>query len=113
MALEDALQANTAAILALTAQLKGGAAAAPAATGKPAGKAAVSKGPKNTPETVAAAAARVKAELSKEAAVYLIANVGKAEKLAQIQPSEYDAFVAACEKAIEAGEVEGMEADDM
>jgi hypothetical protein len=113
MSLESLITDLTAAVNALTAEIKSGKsggtsapAGKPAAAGKP--PSATAKGPKNTVETVAEMAARVKSELGKEAAVWLIANKGGAEKLAQMKPAKFDEFVAACQAALEAGEVAEM-----
>ncbi len=111
MSLEDKMTELTAAVNALTAEIKSGkspGAATKPSAGAPATKPSTAKGPKNTVETVAEMAAKVKSELGKEAAVWLIANKGGAEKLAQMKPAKFDEFVAACQVALEAGEVAEM-----
>lgn len=112
MSLEDAINANTAAVTALTAAVQGkpiagGAKAGAAATTKPAG----AKKPKNSEKDVMEAAVKVKKAFDTAGAKFLIAKHG-ADELKALKPEVYDDFVADCEKAIEAGEIEGLEGDD-
>lgn len=123
-----ALEANTAALNAHTAALKGSSVSAasaggaepegkPAATTKPAkgGKAAAADkpaAPKNTVEQVKAAAVLVKEKFGSAAAKELIKEVGKAAELKDIKPENYDAFVEACEKKVNATEDESAEDED-
>jgi hypothetical protein len=109
MSLEQILEANTKAIQDMTAVMLGSkspakGAAASVAAAKPAGRA------KRTAEEVMAIAVKVKNDISKEAAQYLIKKHG-AESLKTLKPAVFEAFYADCETAIEAGEVEGMDAD--
>lgn len=121
MALEDKIGELIAVNKALIAALQGKAGGAAAtAAGKPAATAAgkpaatAPKAPKNTAADVTAAAVKVKKELSVEAAKFLIAKHG-ADELKALMPAAYDDFVADCNAAIEAGEVEGMDggSDDL
>jgi hypothetical protein len=67
-------------------------------TGK--GKAAETNKPKHTVEEVAAAAVKVKEDLGTAAAQALIKEAGQADKLKEMKPEFYDAFVTACELAL-------------
>lgn len=117
-----ALEANTAALNAVAAA--GGvagksevASTAGAATGKPAaGKGKPAAAPKpaaptHTVEDVQGAAVAVKEKFGSPAATELIKEFGKAEKLKDIKPENYDAFVTAATKRLEAEE-EVVAADD-
>ena len=130
MSLEQVIAENTAAVRELIAALaaNGGAAAsttAPAAdkeekeekaekttrtrrSAKTEESAPVSK---YTAEQVKAAAVKVKDELGTAEAKKLIKSAGKADELAAIKPENYDAFIAACEAAIN-GEDDGGDGED-
>lgn len=103
MSLEAKLEALTAAVLANTEALKG-AKGAPAASGKPGKTSPAEKTSKFTPEQVKAAAVKVKDKLGTGEAKRLIKEVGKADELMKIEVGNYDAFIAACEKAVAAAE---------
>jgi hypothetical protein len=126
MSLEQVIQANTDAINALIATLKGGVPAAGAAatettattTDKPkrgrpsaADKAKEADQPKNNAETVKAAAVRVKDTLGTKAAKELIKKHG-AEELAKLKPEAYDAFVADAEEMLKPEEPAGDDDDN-
>lgn len=117
MSLEQALNENTAAMRDLIAAL-GGAAGKTAAAGKGAADDAAdkptttrrrsaankdaeekTKASKYSAEDVKAAAVKVKEELGTKAAKQLIKDHG-ADELAALKPEKYDAFVDACEKAL-------------
>lgn len=112
----EALNANTAAILgnagaATTAATKSEATSTTAATkgtkGTKTTKPEVAS-PKHTVEEVQAAAVAVKDKFGSPAATELIKEHGKAEKLKDIKPENYDAFVEACEAKV----AEEAEAED-
>lgn len=121
MAIEDDLQANTAAVIANTAAMNkvaallakgGGVAAEPEAAGatKPRGRPPGKKAP--TIEEVKAIAERVRDERSGPEAIALIKKHG-ANKLADMDASKYAAFIAACEVALAGdGEEEQQEANE-
>jgi hypothetical protein len=112
MALEDKIDALIAALNRVSDGLAGGKpATATATTGKTTTTTTKTTPPKPTVEKVAEMAAAVKTQISKEAAVHLIKTAGGADKLAEIKAAKYVEFVAACEAALEAGEVE-IPADD-
>lgn len=69
-----------------------------------------SKKSKYTAEQVKAAAVKVKEDLGTKVAKQLIADHG-AEELAKLKPENYDAFVEACEKALNAGDDDGNDDD--
>lgn len=106
-----AFEANTAALNAHTAALGGKSEVASAVAAKPAA-AAAAKGkpaaapkpaaPKHTIEDVQGAAVAVKEKFGSPAATELIKEFGKAEKLKEIKPENYDAFVAAATTRLEA-----------
>jgi electron transfer flavoprotein alpha/beta subunit len=109
MSLEQILEANTKAVQDMTAAILGGksgakAGVASAAAAKPAGKT------KRSAEEVMAIAVKVKNDISKEAAQFLIKKHGS-ESLKALKPAMFEAFYADCETALEAGEVEGMDAE--
>jgi hypothetical protein len=108
MSLEKAIEENTAALNSLTAALAGKTAAVTGTAGAATAGAKTDKPPKQTIEDVTAAAAKVKVAMSADAAKFLIKTVGKAEKMLQIKPPQFAAFIAACEKAVESGEIEGF-----
>jgi hypothetical protein len=110
MALEDRIDALIAALNRVSDGLAGGKPAT-ATTGKTTTTTTKTTPPKPTVEKVAEMAAAVKTQISKEAAVHLIKTAGGADKLAEIKAAKYVEFVAACEAALEAGEVE-IPADD-
>lgn len=111
----EALNKNTEALLAKAEVTSTASAAAePAATTKPAAgtKKTTTKVekivPKYSVDEVNAAAVAVKEKFNSGAASALIKEHGKADKLKDIKPENYDAFVEACEKELaeEAVEVE-------
>lgn len=109
MSLEQVTEANTKAVQELTAAILGSK-----SPGKPAGTVAAGKAngaAKRTAEEVMAMAVKVKNDISKEAAQFLIKKHG-ADALKKLKPAVYEAFYADCETALEAGEVEGMEGGD-
>jgi hypothetical protein len=110
MPLEQDLQANTAAMNRLHDKLDeflsktgiGAGAAAPAASTKPAGgKKNEKAASKYTPEQIHEMATKVKDEKGSEAAKELISATG-VKNLAELKtkPDLFDAFVAACEAAL-------------
>lgn len=136
MSLEQAIQANTEALLKLHALLESGKlaalvsekseAAAPAAEpaaeepatrrrGRPPkaeSAEAVAAAPKYTAEQVKAAAVKVKDALGTEAAKKLIADHG-AKKLDELAPEKYEDFVNAAEKLLEGGDDDDAGDDDL
>jgi hypothetical protein len=68
--------------------------------------------PKYTVEEVAAAAVRVKDEIGTAAAQELIKSAGKADKLKEMKPENFDAFVEAAE-ALLAEQNEPATSDDL
>lgn len=108
MSLEERIESNTTALNELTKAIlgkPGAVAGKPAAgAGKPNGTVAAAK---RTAEEIMAVAVKVKNDISKEAAQFLIAKHGAAN-LKALKPAVYAAFHADCETALEAGEVEGM-----
>ena len=118
MSLEEALNENTKAVKDLIGALAGkGGTTAAAATGKTGGKggttAAAAK-PKITVETITEKAVAVKKAISAEASKHLIKTFGKADNLKAMKEENFAEFVAACDAALEAGEVEiPSEEDDL
>jgi hypothetical protein len=114
-------------VAALTAALAAGGIAAPAAaaaevTSKPAASAKGGKGkpaaaakpePKYTVEEVAAAAVRVKDEIGTAAAQELIKSAGKADKLKEMKPENFDAFVEAAEALLAEQTADAGAGDDL
>ena len=123
MSLEQAMEANTAAVVALHTDIKNMLAqmkrldnvlpAVAAETAAPASATTDKKGPGRPKKTEEAAAApkvtfdevktalmKVKEEKGKDAAQAIIKDVGKAEKMAEIKEPNYAAVIAACEAAL-------------
>lgn len=107
--LEQKLDALTEAVKELTSTIKaGGLGGAKAAeTGKTAdagkatsNKAAGSKAPARTADEAKAAAFKVRDAISPAAAQKLISDVGKAPKLGEVKPENFNALIEACEKAV-------------
>lgn len=118
MSLEAKIESLIEALNANTAALKG---AKPGSTGtgdtaskggKGGKSAPAEEKPKHNAEQVKAAAVKVKDKLGTSAAKDLIKEVGKADELMKIKPENYDAFVAAAEKAL-AGADEEEGGDDL
>lgn len=119
MSLEEVTEANTAAMVELTAELKafrksgatptlaGETAGTPAR--RPPGRPPAKKGPSIA--EVKAIADRVKDEIGRSEAVALIAKHGAA-KIADLDEGKYAAFVAAAEVLLEANTGGGEEATD-
>jgi len=119
MSLETDIQANTAAILELTAAILGNKAApAPAppkkaAAAPPATKPAAAPPPPPTPtrEAVTAACVAVNGARGQDTAKKAIKQFGKADMLKDVQPENFAALIAGCE-AILAAPVDAEEAQD-
>jgi hypothetical protein len=107
MALEEALEENTAALKANTAALKSGGTSVD--TGKTPGK--PGRKPAIKLDDVKAIAMKVQSEKGRPAAVALIKKHG-ATQLADLDPSKYAAFMAACEVELSAEEEPPAEEDD-
>ena len=102
MSLETDIQANTAAIVALTQAIMGQK-PAEAAPAKPAPVKNTSKpasAPVVTREQVTNACVAVKGARGAEVAKDLIKRFGKADALKDVQPADFAALVAACEAAL-------------
>lgn len=129
MSLEQALTANTEAVLKLAALLEGAKIAAGATAAASSGKEEATTGtrrgrgrpPKEdaapasskfTAEMVKAAAVKVKDALGSEAAKKLIADHG-APKLDQLKPEAYEAFINDAEKLLNGGDDEDSGDDDL
>jgi len=110
MSLEERIESNTTALNDLTKAIlgkPGGVAGKPAGAVKANGANGAATTPKRTAEEVMAIAVKVKNDISKEAAQFLIAKHGAAS-LKALKPAAFAAFHADCETALESGEVEGM-----
>jgi hypothetical protein len=120
MSIEAALQALTAAVEANTAALKAGggsAAAAPKADAKaaaPKAEAKVEKAAKSkyTLDQVKAAIVKVRETQGTPAAKAIIADAGKADKMDNIKPENFDGVIAACEAALAESDDDSADGDD-
>lgn len=113
MSIEQAIAANTAALVALTEALvataklaPGSSAAAPAAAaGKPAGKPAAAAASKATRDEMVAALKELGETKGAHVAKEIISTIGKSEKMAGIKDALVDAVYKAAKAKLEEEEV--------
>jgi hypothetical protein len=106
MSIEQAIAANTEALVALTAALVATAKLAPGApaaesAGKPAGKAAAAAAPKASRDEMVATLKELGESKGAEVAKEIIKTVGKSAKMAEIKDAQVDAVYKAAKAKLE------------